>query len=230
MKKKSTVFRFPEDTEKKNLWIRKIPRQGFAPTKSSRVCIEHFSEEHIIRYNFATKDDGTVLKLLRERPKLSDDAYPSIFPNCPGYLTEEPLPKRLKTPEDRRKQLDVREEERIQEFLEADVIRDFDCFTNHFAEHSNSSWINHFNNDDQTWHFYLIREALDRPPSLESSIRVFSSLKIEVFTKNSVNVLIKEPFARVKWALNEDGFLLTWSQFESLLSHYSSTVQGLDFE
>ena len=92
----------------KKLWIRKIPRQGFVPTKYSRVCIDHFAEVHILRSSSAKRDDGTILTLQRSVPKLTTDAYPSIFLVCPGYLTETQKSTR-RTPADHQAERDLRD-------------------------------------------------------------------------------------------------------------------------
>ena len=44
-----SVFKFPDNIDRKNEWIRKIPNKNLKITKQSKVCIKHFDEKDIIR-------------------------------------------------------------------------------------------------------------------------------------------------------------------------------------
>lgn len=101
-----STFSFPKDPHRRQKWLKCIHRENFVPGNSAVVCINHFSEQFIIREHKATRDDGTVLIVPRDRPKLTDDAYPSIFENQPSYLTTVPGPKR-KAPDDRRQETEM---------------------------------------------------------------------------------------------------------------------------
>ena len=46
-----TVFSFPKDEEKCEEWKRRIPNKNLKVTKSTRVCIKHFDEKDIKRYD-----------------------------------------------------------------------------------------------------------------------------------------------------------------------------------
>ncbi|GIY86891.1 hypothetical protein CEXT_743661 [Caerostris extrusa] len=65
-----------------------------------------YQEDHAVR------DDGSVLTVKRIYPKLTPDAYPSIFPNQPAYLSSDPVSKR-KTPSERRNEMLKRDEKKI---------------------------------------------------------------------------------------------------------------------
>jgi hypothetical protein len=93
-----TVFRFPMNEELKARWLRSIHRQDYIVNKNSRVCIKHFPENFIIREDKAVKTDGTVLVVPRQRLKLPDDAYATIFLDQPSYMTKI-LPAKRKNPE-----------------------------------------------------------------------------------------------------------------------------------
>ncbi|KFM70396.1 hypothetical protein X975_13509, partial [Stegodyphus mimosarum] len=82
---------------KKKMWCKKIPRRDWSPSARSVVCDKparsvvcdkHFIQSDIIRIDEISDRDGSILKVPRKCPKLNEDAYPSIFPNCPKYLTE----------------------------------------------------------------------------------------------------------------------------------------------
>ena len=45
------IFTFPDDSEKRAEWIRKIPNKDLKVTKNSRVCINHFEEKDIKRFD-----------------------------------------------------------------------------------------------------------------------------------------------------------------------------------
>ncbi|KAJ4448807.1 hypothetical protein ANN_00198 [Periplaneta americana] len=89
-----STFLFPKDLHRRQQWLKCIRRGNFVPGNSSVVCINHFSERFIIREHKATRNDGTILIVPRGRPKLTDDAYPSVFEGQPSHLTTFPGPKR----------------------------------------------------------------------------------------------------------------------------------------
>lgn len=72
---KVSIFEFPWDLERLSLWLEKIPRDDFQPPPRSVVCEQHFRDEFIVRIDSVTTDDGTVLSMKRERPKLTKEAY-----------------------------------------------------------------------------------------------------------------------------------------------------------
>ncbi|GFO31944.1 THAP domain containing protein [Plakobranchus ocellatus] len=111
-----SIFGFPfGEPERMKKWLRHISRQDFKPTNNVGVCEKHFQEHFIVRYDSVKRDDGSVLTLKRDRTKLTLDAYPSIFPNCPSYsLSETPVNsgkkgKEHKDPEDRETDIEHRE-------------------------------------------------------------------------------------------------------------------------
>lgn len=124
-----SVFRFPVSDEQRKLWLSKIPRKDFIPSKDSVVCAKHFSKQFVIYTDTAVRPDGSVLTLARTIPKLAPDAYPSIFPDCPSYLSEEPPAKR-KTPAERRFTVEQRDEIAYNNWLESDNILSYIDFTN----------------------------------------------------------------------------------------------------
>ncbi|GIZ02794.1 THAP-type domain-containing protein [Caerostris extrusa] len=76
-----SCFHFPKEEERRNLWLKKISRKDYTPSKNAVVCIKHFKENFILTEGHAVRDDGSVLTVRRSYPKLTPDAYPSIFPN-----------------------------------------------------------------------------------------------------------------------------------------------------
>ena len=52
------IFNFPGDSEKRAEWIRKIPNKNLKVTKNSRVCIKHFEEKDIKRFDIFKCENG----------------------------------------------------------------------------------------------------------------------------------------------------------------------------
>ncbi|GFT64179.1 THAP-type domain-containing protein [Nephila pilipes] len=70
-----TFHKFPNDTVLRNEWLLAIRRVNFRPSKYSRLCSEHFSEDQI---------DRTSLACVR----LRTNAVPNIFQGYPKNLQE----------------------------------------------------------------------------------------------------------------------------------------------
>ncbi|KAL1418470.1 hypothetical protein MTO96_005714 [Rhipicephalus appendiculatus] len=58
------------------------------------VCSRHFDDRYVQR-TFKHVINGEVVEIDRERPALTDDAVPTIFPDAPSYLTKA-LPRNRK--------------------------------------------------------------------------------------------------------------------------------------
>lgn len=190
---KVSVFKFPTDPERKQLWLDKIPRADFVPSKRSVVCAKHFSDQFIIKVDSVTRPDGSVLSVERKIPKLSKDAYPSKFPNCPTYLSSEPPPKRKK-PDDRRAEAEKLDEQFFQNWMEKDKIGGYSEFTADLHQHTGKKWLHRSCTERTgapvTSFFYICDEpCADNGPTLHSSIRIYSDLHVEVFTVNGGKLL-----------------------------------------
>ncbi|XP_067014179.2 uncharacterized protein [Anabrus simplex] len=96
------VFKFPKDEVMQQRWLRAIPRQDYRVTNYSVVCHRHFKASDVLWEVTATDSKtGKTLTASLPRPRLSENAIPCIFPNCPSYLSshsassrEEPDKKR----------------------------------------------------------------------------------------------------------------------------------------
>lgn len=66
---------FPKDETRKKVWVQKLRRENFTPTKFSKVCSKHFEENCFDREKFG----GVWLKA---------DAVPTIF-NFPKHLNKQ---------------------------------------------------------------------------------------------------------------------------------------------
>jgi hypothetical protein len=174
----------------------------------------YFSAEFIVRVDTVTRPDGSILSVPRTYPKLTDDAYPSIFPNTPTYLSSEPAKKR-KAPESRRLEISARDEEQFQAWLSDDQISSFDDLDtklHNFLKGLTDKWI-------------IIRDTnciclctvdLSDKPRLTVAVQIFRDMYVDVYRGES-----HVPRQSLKWVLGDQCHLVCWSQLTSLLSHYS---------
>jgi hypothetical protein len=123
-----TAFKFPENAERRDMWLRKIPRNNVTVTGQTVVCVKHFEE----RTDTFVTSDGLVREIPRQRWKLADDAFPSIFPELPAYLST-PLPSKRKTPAERRTEIATRENLAVADWLSLDRIQNFAEFVSGIA-------------------------------------------------------------------------------------------------
>ncbi|KAH7940094.1 hypothetical protein HPB52_021777 [Rhipicephalus sanguineus] len=93
-KETRSLFRAPIEPERLAEWSRKIPRRDRPFDHACVVCERHFDERFIER-TFRTKIKGEIVEIPRDRPLLTKDAVPTIFPEAPKYYTKK-LPKKRK--------------------------------------------------------------------------------------------------------------------------------------
>jgi len=211
-----TVFRFPVDECNRTKWIRSIPRQDFTPTKDAVVCIKHFVPEFVVSEDRVQRADGSVLCVPRTNPKLSVDAYPSVFHNLPMYLSSEP-PKKRKTPDERRSELELRDEQAYQDWNTNDEIRTFDCLRSNISSHLG---------DDSPWVVIpscdcvclcIVNASCD-PPCLTSVVKILSDFSVSVYRDG-----VKVSGTQLSWILAPSGTLDRWSKLDSALSHFGNS-------
>lgn len=92
-KDKSSLFRPPKDAARRELWARNIKRADKELTTDCVVCERHFQLKYIER-NFRHVINGERVEFPRDRPQLSDDAIPTVFPDAPKYFTKKTPVKR----------------------------------------------------------------------------------------------------------------------------------------
>ena len=121
------------DEVKLDCWIKKIPRDDFTVTEDTVICIKHFAPQFILTHDSAVRSDGSILSVIRKVPTLSADAYPSLFENCPAYLSSEPPAKR-RNPDCRRNDLEKRGIDNLEEWMNNDRILHFDQLASDFTK------------------------------------------------------------------------------------------------
>ncbi|KAH7971851.1 THAP domain-containing protein 2 [Rhipicephalus sanguineus] len=99
------VFTFPADADRRRQWLKAIPRADFVPGKRSVVCERHFRASDIrTSSSYVDSKTGNVVEAKLKIARLSPEAVPSVFPNCPAYLSapatatsrEAPCEKRMR--------------------------------------------------------------------------------------------------------------------------------------
>ena len=89
-----SYHRFPTNENRRKLWLAKLPIKNWLPTANSRLCERHFADSC---YKSISTDSNTTRSEKRVdlcKKLLKPDAYPTIWPNCPTYLTEQqPAPR-----------------------------------------------------------------------------------------------------------------------------------------
>lgn len=94
-KDKVALFKVPSDPVRLELWRRKVPRSDRLLQPSDRICAKHFDSKFICDRYHAEHEGHVLLDAKKSKPRLSNDAIPTIFEGCPSYLSFA-LPKERK--------------------------------------------------------------------------------------------------------------------------------------
>lgn len=172
----TTVFTFPKDTERKELWIRKVSRDNFTPSSTSVVCIKHFEERFIIREDRIRRDDGTELVVPRDKITLSKDAFPTIFESLPTYLSTA-LPPKRKLPEERHQEMLDRDEEKFKKWCQEDKIPSFAELAEKAHSKATENWTV-FVRDKYILYFILQETYI---PEIRVCFKVLENLDVLIF-------------------------------------------------
>lgn len=104
-----------------------IHRDNFEANDKAVVCIKHFEPKFLVREDVFPVEMVFPIRVPRNIPKLTNDAYPTIFPNQPSYHTLA-IPKERKNPQERVQKLLQRDEGSFSDWCEHDNIPDFQYF------------------------------------------------------------------------------------------------------
>ena len=216
-----STFSFPSDKERREKWIRAIHRADFVPGKYAYVCIKHFSEDHIIRVDTAKRPDGTILTIPRTKPKLTNDALPTIFAGQPSYMSQ-PTPMKRKSPEDRREQILQNDELNFQVWCQQDKIADYEDL---MGKLKNINLLEFSSKIDVEYVVFYKLETKDIP-FVMVSLKFFKDLSVQVCLNGC-----KIPSEKYRWILGDSLLCTTCSTLESLLSHlnaFNNSCTSLD--
>ncbi|GBL81808.1 Uncharacterized protein K02A2.6 [Araneus ventricosus] len=93
---KVPVLSFPKDANLRRRSLQAPNRKDFVITANSRLCIQHFSEDLVIKESsFVDSTTGNIIKTPLLHFKLKEGAVPTIFPGCPGYITKGTLSREM---------------------------------------------------------------------------------------------------------------------------------------
>ncbi|KAH6939767.1 hypothetical protein HPB50_021571 [Hyalomma asiaticum] len=99
-------FSFPQADEARQAWIRAIPRENLVVSANTRVCERHFKAEDIVRQtSYIDQATGRTVTAPLSRLRLRAEAVPTVFPDCPSYLSIES--SRRQDPESKRMRLEA---------------------------------------------------------------------------------------------------------------------------
>ncbi|KAH8025146.1 hypothetical protein HPB51_003988 [Rhipicephalus microplus] len=102
---KVRLFSFPRDAKRRAERQRAVRRSDVDVRllKDPKVCERHFKSEHLRTTSTYTGCDGRTIEAPMKLTRLTPDAFPAIFPDCPSYISdsrtsrEEPELKRKRT-------------------------------------------------------------------------------------------------------------------------------------
>ncbi|KAH6933202.1 hypothetical protein HPB50_013442 [Hyalomma asiaticum] len=99
---KVRLFSFPSDQKRKAEWQRAVRRDDVdvAQLKDPKVCERHIKPEYLRTTLLYTNVDGRTIKAPMKLTRLTPDALPTIFPDCPAYVSDKR--KRREDPEERK--------------------------------------------------------------------------------------------------------------------------------
>lgn len=133
-KENVSVFKFPKEERLQRSWLKNIPRTDWTPGKRAVVCEKHFEKALIQKEEIYKErkrnlqnENGIKRAFPRKRPILHSEAVPTLFPNLPKYLSK-PLAMIRQDPEIRRETAVKKQEQKIEQWLQNDIILNFETF------------------------------------------------------------------------------------------------------
>lgn len=179
----TSTFSLPADENRRKIWLRHIPTD-FSKLKNPVVCIKHFDESFIVRVDRFVVN-GDIKEFPRIRPKLSENAVPTIFPNTPSYCSKSvPKVKRLGDVEEENLQQAIQDSiESHKEYLTCDTVNSVYDITLFLESHKiySSKWT--VVKDDKKLHICLLN-IINGEPCITSYITVCDDLNFSVTVKN----------------------------------------------
>lgn len=82
-----SLFRVPEDDERRKQWERNLHRKDKPLCKSSAVCERHFEPRYIQR-DYVHIINGLEVRVRRGKAGLAANAVPTLLPDLPAYLSK----------------------------------------------------------------------------------------------------------------------------------------------
>uniref|UniRef100_A0A6B0V2C3 Putative transposable element n=1 Tax=Ixodes ricinus TaxID=34613 RepID=A0A6B0V2C3_IXORI len=87
---KVRLFSFPRDVKRRAEWQRAVRRRDVDVRlwKDPKVCERHFKPEHLRTTSTYTDCNGRTIEAPMKSTRLTPDAFPAIFPDCPSYISD----------------------------------------------------------------------------------------------------------------------------------------------
>ncbi|KAH6947068.1 hypothetical protein HPB50_016987 [Hyalomma asiaticum] len=85
---KFSLFSAPKEEERLRVWRNAIPRKDRILQSTDHLCERHF-EPHLVSKTWEAVYKGNVLVRAPRKASLSKEAVPTLFPDCPSYLSKE---------------------------------------------------------------------------------------------------------------------------------------------
>lgn len=179
------------------------------------VCIKHFEPKFVVREDIFPVENSEPIRVPRKIPKVTNDAYPTIFPNQPSYHTV-PVPKERKN-----------SEERFQQLLECDACS-FNTWcemTIYLVQKRNVHPFTILVKANYVSFIKLKDDSLSDVPLVSVCLKISSSLEVQVCHKN-----VCLPTETFKWILQsgeqENLKYDKWTKFYNLVSHLNGFIHN----
>ncbi|KAH8031189.1 hypothetical protein HPB51_013646 [Rhipicephalus microplus] len=182
---KARVYRFSMDADQRTAWTRAIPRKDFAPTNYTVVCEKRFhTSDFVTTWTYQDEKTGRVLEVPLQLRRLKPGAIPSLFSNCPSYLSR-PTTVVREGSEEKRLRLEgellqkaIRQSAEAHKEKKKNNIRTFeDLLTALTSFQTNTFWTKLVTHDKVLFLNFDSQEA----PTVRFSVTVSADLIVKVF-------------------------------------------------
>jgi len=161
----------------------------------------------------------------REAPVLTEDAVPTLFPNTPSYLSTV-LPLKRKHPDDRRAEASARDDEVLQNFLDADIITTFDILRTDLPSKVmdlGTDWIFVSTAKHDYMLFVNIDSLNSGCPVISASFKVLSDMSVKIFDSKQCR-----DSNELAWLLGDESKLTRWSQLPNICTFLTNSCKVLN--
>ncbi|KAF5275006.1 hypothetical protein FQA39_LY06943 [Lamprigera yunnana] len=177
-------------------------------------CIQYIRGSFKIFTTLVLKIDARQTAMMyhfRTRPKLSEDAFPTIFSGQSSYLSQ-PIPAKRKSPEERRDQILQRDEVHFKACCEKDKIESYEDLLSKLKELNLHDFSSKIEND-------IVLYKLDTKdmPFVMVFLKIFNDLSIEICLNGC-----KIPSKKYASILGDSLLCAKHSALDSLLGRLSS--------
>nr|XP_054933828.1 uncharacterized protein LOC129387969 [Dermacentor andersoni] len=180
------VHKFPSDRATREAWTRAVPRKDFSPTKYTVLCEKHFlPSDYLKTTSYTDVKTGKVVEVAMKNMRLKKTAVPSLFPNCPAYLSRPQVCVR-EAPAAKRARLEATYlQKAIMLSQQTQAEEDAENLVNSFADLLKalpsfrcSDFWTVLNKGSKVFFFDL---SLQSAPAVRTSVIVSTDLRVEVF-------------------------------------------------